>query len=102
MEKYSYLLDDFIGISKRFFVYNASIVLNSGQLPNIIELCTTAFIGSETPRIARAAYTFFETIFMVYWKQEFIDEYNSELTGEKFTRKTEEEVLYYQLKTLLV
>lgn len=73
MEKYSYLLDDFIGISKRFFVYNASIVLNSGQLPNIISLCTTAFIGSDTPRIARAAYTFFETIFMVYWRQEFID-----------------------------
>lgn len=69
MERYSYLLDDFIGISKRFFVYNASILLSSGQLPNLIQLCTSAFIGSETPRIARAAYTFFETIFMVYWRQ---------------------------------
>jgi hypothetical protein len=104
MEKYSYLLDDFIGISKRFFVYNASILLNSGQLPNLIQLCTSAFIGSETPRIARAAYTFFETIFMVYWRQEFVDDYNSEMTGEreKFTRKTEDEPLYFQLKNLLV
>ncbi len=59
MDEYCYLLDDFIGISRRFFVYNASIVLNSGQLPNIIDLCTNAFIGSNTPRIAKAAYNFF-------------------------------------------
>lgn len=104
MEKYSYLLDDFIGISKRFFVYNASIVLNSGQLPNIIQLCTTAFIGSDTPRIAKATYTFFETIFMVYWRQEFIDLHNEDMTGEKgekFVRKTEDDLLYFQLKNLL-
>lgn len=101
MEKYSYLLDDFIGISKRFFLYNASIVLNSGQLPNIIALCTSAFIGSDTPRIARAAYTFFETIFMVYWRQEFIDEHNADQAAEKFVRKTDDQALYYQLKNLL-
>jgi hypothetical protein len=78
VEKYVYLLDDFIGMSKRFFIYNASIVLTSGQLPAILELCISAFMGSDMPRIAKASYSFFETIFMVYWRPEFIDEYNQE------------------------
>jgi hypothetical protein len=56
-------------MSKRFFVCNASIVLSSGELPHLIELCTTAFVGCDTPRIARASYSFFETIFMVYWRK---------------------------------
>lgn len=73
IEKYSYLFDDFIGMNKRFFLYNASILLSSGQLPNLIELCTRAFLGCSTPRIAKAAYAFFETIFMVYWPIEFIE-----------------------------
>jgi hypothetical protein len=102
MDEYCYLLDDFIGISRRFFLYNASIVLNSGQLPNIIDLCTTAFIGSNTPRIAKAAYNFFETIFMVYWRQEFIDEHNAKVPEEKFSKKEENESLYLQLKALLL
>lgn len=102
MDEYCYLLDDFIGISRRFFLYNANIVLNSGQLPNIIDLCSTAFIGSNTPRIAKAAYNFFQTIFMVYWRDEFIDEHNARVPDQKFTKKKENEALYNQLKQLLV
>ncbi len=59
IEKYSFLFDDFLGVSKRFFVYNASILLNSGELPNIIQLCTNAFTASDTPRVAKGAYSFF-------------------------------------------
>lgn len=73
MDKYIYLLDDFIGMNKRFFVLNASIVLNSGLLAQIIDLCITAFVGNESPRIAKASYAFFEHMFMVYWRQEFIE-----------------------------
>ena len=58
-EGYSYLLDDFIGMNKRFFIYNANILLNSGKFPYIIDLCIKTFVGCETPRIAKASYDFF-------------------------------------------
>ena len=67
ISRFSYLLDDYMGMNKRFFLYNASIVLSSGKLPSIIELTINIFMGSDVPRIAKSAYSFFETIFMVYW-----------------------------------
>jgi len=57
--RYSYLLDDFMGMNKRFFLYNASIVLSSGKLPMIINLATNAFVGCDIPRVAKASYSFF-------------------------------------------
>jgi hypothetical protein len=51
-------LDDFIGMNKRFFICNASIVLKSNQLPSLIDHCLE-FIGCDTPRVAKAAYAFF-------------------------------------------
>lgn len=65
--RFSYLLDDYMGMNKRFFVHNASTILSSGKLPSIIELTINYFMGCDVPRIAKAAYSFFETIFMVYW-----------------------------------
>lgn len=59
ISRYSYFLDDFMGMNKRFFLYNASVVLSSGKLPNIIEICINAFMGCNTPRVAKAAYSFF-------------------------------------------
>ena len=72
MGRYSYFLDDFIGMNKRFFIYNAGVVLSSGKLPDIIDICINGFMGCDVPRVAKAAYSFFETIFMVYWRPEFI------------------------------
>jgi hypothetical protein len=69
VQKYPYLTDDFIGMNKRFFIFNASIILCSGQLPAILQMCIDVCVGSETPRISKAAYSFFETIFRVYWRQ---------------------------------
>ena len=63
-------------MNKVFYLYNASILLNSGRLPALIDLCTQAFLGCKTPRIAKAAYSFLETLFMVYWPQPFIEAYN--------------------------
>lgn len=57
--RFSYLLDDFMGMNKRFFLYNASIVLSSGKLPDIIDMLINGFIGCDTPRVAKAAYSFF-------------------------------------------
>jgi hypothetical protein len=76
LNRFSYLLDDFIGMNKRFFVYNSSVVLSSGKLPQIIELCVNSFMGCDTPRVAKAAYSFFETIFKVYWPAQFIFTHN--------------------------
>lgn len=59
LDKYVFLLDDFIGMNKRFFIFNAAIVLKSGQLPAILQMCINAFMGSDTPKVAKAAYTFF-------------------------------------------
>ena len=58
VEKYSYLFEDFMGMNKVFYLYNASILLSSGQLPALIDLCTQAFLGCKTPRIAKASYAF--------------------------------------------
>lgn len=102
IERYSFLFDDFVGVSKRFFLYNASILLGSGELGNIIQLCTNAFTASDTPRVAKGAYSFFETVFMVYWRQEFIDRYNSKKEGQRLERRVEDACLYLQLKALLL
>jgi len=56
-------------MNKRFFIFNTNIVITAGQLPQLLELCISAFMNSNTPRVAKASYTFFETIFMVYWRQ---------------------------------
>ena len=59
LTRFSYLLDDFTGMNKRFFLYNASIVLTSQKLPFIIEMFINDFMGCDVPRIAKAAYSFF-------------------------------------------
>ena len=57
--RFSYLLDDFMGMNKRFFLHNASIVLSSGKLSSIINLAINGFMGCDIPRVAKAAYSFF-------------------------------------------
>lgn len=75
VEKYSFLLDDFIGMNKRLFVYNSSLLLKSGELPRLIEQ-SIDYMQSETPRVVKAAYSFFETVFMAYWNPSLIEEFN--------------------------
>jgi hypothetical protein len=59
VNSFSYLLDDFMGMNKRFFLHNASIILSSGKLSSIIDLAINIFMGCDTPRVAKAAYSFF-------------------------------------------
>jgi hypothetical protein len=101
IERYHFLLDDFIGMNKRLFIFNANIVLTSGQLPALLDLCIFAFMSSGTPRVAKACYSFFESIFMVYWRNELIEEYNAETEGDKFVPRPEDHELYMQLRTFL-
>lgn len=75
MVRLSFLLDDFLGLNKRFFVNNPSIVISSNQLAPLIDH-SLEYIGCDTPRVAKAAYIFFEVLFMAYWRPCFIDEYN--------------------------
>jgi hypothetical protein len=89
-------------MNKRFFIYNASIVLTSGQLPSLLDLCINAFLGSDTPRVAKASYSFFETVFMVYWRPEFIQDYNNESEGDVFAVKSEDFQLHQELKSFLL
>lgn len=76
--KYSYFLDDFMGMNKRFFLYAPNIVLTSGKLPNMIDISIQAFMGCNIPRVAKAAYSFFDTMFLVYWRPEYISLRNSQ------------------------
>lgn len=82
-ERYSLLLDDFVGMNKRFFSCNAALVLKSNQLPGLLDQCLE-YLGSNTPRIAKATYSFFETIFMTYWPPHLIEHYNSVPDAEAF------------------
>lgn len=84
-------------MNKRFFIYNASIVLKSKQLTPLIDQCLD-YIDSETPRIAKAAYTFFETIFMAYWRHEFIEIYNKDANNDPIGFNPNDAELYYELK----
>jgi hypothetical protein len=100
IEKYSFLLDDFMGMNKRFFVYNASIVLKSNRLGPLIDQCLE-YIGCETPRVAKAAYTFFETIFMAYWREEFIETYNRDSVNDALRFNPNDDGLYHELRAEL-
>jgi hypothetical protein len=100
--RYSYFLDDFMGMNKRFFLYAASIVLSSGKLADIIEICINGFMGCDIPRVAKAAYSFFETIFIVYWRPEFIQARNSLEDVTPFIPKPEDSQHYLALKAFLL
>ena len=102
ISRFSYLLDDYMGMNKRFFLYNASIVLSSGKLPSIIELTINVFMGSDVPRIAKSAYSFFETIFMVYWPYEHLKHRNSKEDVSPFNPKPEDAQNYEALKQFLL
>lgn len=58
-------------MNKRLFVYNSSLLLKSGELPRLIDL-SIDYMESDTPRVVKAAYSFFETIFMAYWSPRLI------------------------------
>jgi hypothetical protein len=74
-ERLNLLLEDFLGMNKRFFTFNVSLVLKGGQLPQLIDHCIE-FLSSDSPSISKATYSFFETVFMAYWPAHFIEEYN--------------------------
>lgn len=100
--RFSYLLDDYMGMNKRFFLYNASIVLTSTKLPTIIETSMSGFMGCDVPRVAKSAYSFFETIFMVYWPIEHLNHRNSKEDVTPITLKPEDAQSYQALKEFLV
>ncbi|MCB0370473.1 MAG: hypothetical protein KDD45_13870 [Bdellovibrionales bacterium] len=102
IERFSYLLDDFMGMNKRFFLYNASIVLSSGKLPSIIEITINVFMGCDIPRVAKAAYSFFDTIFMVYWPSEHLQHRNNKEDVTPFLPKPEDATDYQALKQFLL
>ena len=99
--RFSYLLDDFMGMNKRFFLHNASVLLTSGKLPSIIELCMEHFMGCDTPRVAKAAYSFFETIFIVYWSPEFLASRNAQEDIVQFHPAPTDANNYLALKAFL-
>jgi hypothetical protein len=102
LDRFSYLLDDYMGMNKRFFLYNASIVLSSGKLPTIIEMCIDHFMGCEVPRVAKAGYSFFETIFLVYWSPEQLQHRNGKEDVTPFNPKPEDGQNYQALKLFLL
>ncbi len=41
---------------------------------------------TDVPQVSKSAYQFFETIFMVYWSDDFIQKYNENEYGDKFEK----------------
>ena len=91
-----------MGMNKRFFLYNASIVLASGKLPSIIELSMNIFMSCEVPRVAKASYSFFETMFTVYWPPEHLNYRNSKEDITPIEPKVEDSQYYLALKQFLL
>jgi hypothetical protein len=56
----------------------------------------------DVPQVSKSAYQFFETMFMVYWNDDFIKEYNASEYGDKFEKDPKNEALYSQLKHFIV
>lgn len=56
----------------------------------------------DVPQVSKSAYQFFETIFMVYWSEDFIERYNLNEYGDKFERDPRNQVLYNQLKLFIL
>jgi hypothetical protein len=89
-------------MNKRFFIFNSQIVLQSGELPSLIETCIHLSGMIDVPQVSKSAYQFFETMFMVYWNDDFIKEYNASESGDKFEKDGKNEALYSQLKHFIV
>jgi hypothetical protein len=52
----------------------------------------------DVPRVSKSAYDFFETIFKVYWSDDFINKYNQNEDVDKFAKDVNSTHLYLQLK----
>lgn len=102
LERYSYLLDDFIGMSKRLFLINARVILTSGQLPALVELCTSAFTEVPAPKVVKAAAAFFEALCLPYWRAEFVESYNKCKEADHYLPHPSDAHLYLQLRPLLI
>ena len=76
---------------------NPSIVINSNQLAPLIDH-SLEYIGCDTPRVAKAAYTFFEVIFMAYWRPYLINQYNQNDDHDPLCFNCNEHEVYNGLK----
>ncbi len=56
----------------------------------------------DVPQVSKSAYQFFETIFMVYWSDDFIQKYNANEYGDRFEKDTKNRELYKQLKLFII
>lgn len=59
-------------------------------------------MSCDTPRVAKAAYSFFETIFLVYWGPDFLASRNSQEDIVKFIPSPADAGNYLALKSFLV
>ena len=55
----------------------------------------------DVPQVSKSAYQFFETIFMVYWSDDFIQKYNANEYGDRFEKDKRNDQLYKQLKLFI-
>lgn len=95
-----YLIDDFLGLHIRIFVYNSSILLNTGKVEEILKF-TSKCLVSGLPKLASSASHLFESIFMIYWMPYSREKYKKEGYGEVVTLQAENVPMYAELRNLL-
>lgn len=64
-------------MNKKLFMCNAALVSKCEMFEELLNLCYY-FIFHDNIKISRAAYSYLEAIFMVYWRKEFIQEFNQQ------------------------
>lgn len=67
IDRYCYLIDDFLGMNSRLLVYKTTIIVESSHFERLIRFITTDCLQSNSSKAIKATYSFLHTLFMVYW-----------------------------------
>jgi hypothetical protein len=66
-DRYSYLVEDFLGMNARVLAYNAELILSSPVIGKLLDMVSSLFMRSINPRVLKAAYNFLNYLFMLFW-----------------------------------
>lgn len=67
IDKFGYLVDDYLGMSGRLIFYNTSIIISSQQFPKLLHFVSSDCLLTTSPKVIKATYNFMQSLFMLFW-----------------------------------
>jgi hypothetical protein len=75
-------------MNSRLVLYSTGTVVSSHYFPQLLHFVASDCLLTTSPRVLKAAYSFLQTLFMLFWPDQFIEQYNADTENdEQFSLK---------------